>query len=321
MCSSLIENYSYATDEAARWSAALCCVHVCICTYYCSCAACVRARACVCVPAAQASAAAAKAAAAREAEAAEAEAAEAEAAAAEAVEAAAAEAAAAEAAEEAAAAAEAAEEEAAPAEAATAAAAEAAAAEAAAAEALEVSPDLVQPLPPPSSTRRLYAHAPPVESQLLPEKRSPFYAGSNLAVSPSNPFIVRQPRTSSPPPSDRVAGSYRNPRSPNYLSPPPSFRELEERRQAQSLQAHKDMAELVAAASIAEEEAREGARSAVKAARETFENASRRASVTPLKLPAEESRATRTARRRQLSQRWREKRRSEVTPRRGDTPS
>ena len=205
-----------------------------------------------------------------------------------------------------------------------------------------MSPDFVQPLPPPSSTRRLYAHATPVESQLLPEKRSPFYAGSNFAVSPSNPFSVRQPRTSSPPPSDRAArsyrntrspnypspppsdraaGSYRNPRSPNYLSPPPSFRELEEWRQAQSLQAHKDMAELVAAASIAEEEAREGARSAVKAARETFENASRRASVTPLKLPAEESRATRTARRRQLSQRWREQRRSEVTPRRGDTPS
>jgi len=217
-----------------------------------------------------------------------------------------------------------------------------AAAAEAAAEALDVSPDFVQPLPPPSSTRRLYAHASPVESQLLPEKRSPFYAGASLAVSPSNPFSVRQPRASSPPPSDRaagsyrntrspnypspppsdrVAGSYRNPRSPSYLSPPPSFRELEERRQAQSLQAHKDMAELVAAASIAEEEAREGARSAVKAARETFENASRRASVTPLKLPAEESRATRTARRRQLSQRWREKRRSEVTPRRGDTPS
>ena len=224
------------------------------------------------------------------------------------------------AAEAAAAAAEAAAAEAAAAEAAEEAAAVAAAAEAAA-EALDVSPDFVQPLPPPSSTRRLYAHAPPVESQLLPEKRSPFYAGSSLAVSPSNPFSVRQPRASSPPPSDRAAGSYRNPRSPSYLSPPPSFRELEERRQAQSLQAHKDMAELVAAASIAEEEAREGARSAVKAARETFENASRRASVTPLKLPAEESRATRTARRRQLSQRWREKRRSEVTPRRGDTPS
>jgi len=154
------------------------------------------------------------------------------------------------------------------------------------------------PLPAPPSTSK---HADPTPSRM----NATTTPGSKTTAKKPSSFHARGPM------STQAAA----------VTPAPVAVRSEEERQARAQRSAAAMLELDAAMAVAEEEALKGAASAVKAAKEAFKRIGSPATkegtpVIALAIPIDESRASRMARRRQLSQRWREQKRAEGTPRR-----
>ena len=174
-----------------------------------------------------------------------------------------------------------------------------------------------------------FGRSPPIEPPSTPV----LHAAERPLVTPLKPTMFheaeRQPASEPPRPrhartpaqiadADARAASKRAAQLEQQAAAAEAAKRSEQARVARAHRIKSEHEALEAAQAVAEEEARVAAGSALKAAKETFGKANPfMAPVAPLQLPVKESRASRMARRRQLSQRWREQKRADATPRTG----